>query len=143
MSSHLRNEILAACVAGDLARVQELYGKITLAPGEQAVLLAAMTLKGAENDHAEIVRFCLERGAKPEYEVINEASEFPEVFKVLVTVGGLDVNYDFEIAGDMLINAVWELKVCPTSNPTRGGGDIRKKKKEEKNRKRMRMKKVK
>lgn len=121
MSSHLQNEILAACATGDLARVQVLYQKITLAPGEHAILLAAMTLKGAENGHPEIVRFCLEQGAKPEYEVINESSEFPEVFKVLVTVGGLDVNYDFEIAGDMLINAVWELKVRLSLISKRGG----------------------
>ena len=77
--------------------------------------LPEMTLKAAENGHAEIVRFCLERGAKPDYDVINQASEFPEVYKVLVTVGGLDVNQDWETAGDMLINAAWELKVRSTS----------------------------
>ncbi len=70
-----------------------------------------MTLKAAKKGHAEIVRFCLERGVKPDYDVIIEAFEFPEVFKVLVTVGGLDINWDFQTAGDMLINAVWELKV--------------------------------
>lgn len=70
-----------------------------------------MTLKAAENDHAEIVRFCLERGAKPEYDVIIHAYGFPEVYKVLVTVGGLNVNEDWELAGDMLINAVWERNV--------------------------------
>ncbi len=101
---------MAACAAGDLARVQELYQQISSTPEEHA-LLPEMTLKAAEKGHAEIVRFCLERGAKPEYEVISEASEFPEVFQVLVTVGGLDVNFDFETGGDMLINAVWELKV--------------------------------
>ncbi|MCJ1425219.1 hypothetical protein MMC29_003107 [Sticta canariensis] len=65
----------------------------------------------AEKNQYETVRYCLEKGAKVSPLVVDEASEFPEVFKVLVTVGGLDVNEDFETAGDMLINAVWEQKL--------------------------------
>lgn len=113
MSSHSQNEqLLAACETGDLARVRELFlTRVSSTPEEHIPLLEMITLKAAEKGHAEVVRFCLERGARPDYGVINAASEFPEVFKVLITVGGLDVNYDFESAGDMLINAVWELKV--------------------------------
>lgn len=110
MSSQSKDNLLAACAAGDLERVRELYHN-TFSDSDEDALLNAMTLKAAENGHAEVVRFCLERGAKPEFTVINEATEYPEVFKILVTAGGLDVNYDLETAGDMLINAVWELKV--------------------------------
>lgn len=108
MSSQ-NDEILAACAAGDLERVREIYETISSAQGN--VPLDAMILKAAEKNQYETVRYCLEKGAKVSPLVIDEASEFPEVFKVLVTVGGLDVNEDFETAGDMLINAVWEQKV--------------------------------
>jgi hypothetical protein len=77
MSSHLRKEILAACAAGDLARVQELYHQI-LSTSNEHVPLPEMTLKAAEKGHSEIVRFCLERGVKLNYEVIIEALEFPK-----------------------------------------------------------------
>lgn len=70
-----------------------------------------MMLKAAENGHAPVVQYILERGALVSDDVITEATEHPEVFKVLVISGGLDVNYDFETGGDMLINAVWEGKV--------------------------------
>lgn len=103
------DEILAACAAGDLERVREIYPAISSA--ENNVPLDAMILKAAEKNQYETVRYCLEKGAKVSPLVVDEASEFPEVFKVLVTDGGLDVNEDFETAGDMLINAVWEQKV--------------------------------
>lgn len=55
----------------------------------------------------------LDEGAKPSDDDISEAQsgEFPEVCKVLITAGFMDINEDFEHAGDLLINIVWELKV--------------------------------
>lgn len=108
MSSQ-HKEILEACAAGDLERVRDIYQAISWAQGSAP--LDAMILKAAEKNQPETVRYCLEQGAKVSPLVVDEASEFPEVFKILVTVGGLDVNEDFETAGDMLINAVWEQKV--------------------------------
>ena len=40
-----------------------------------------------------------------------ESGEFPEVCKVLIGAGFMDSNRDFGSGGDLLINAVWELKV--------------------------------
>ena len=63
--------------------------------------------------NGDIVRSFLAAGAKPTEEDIDEAEsgEFPEVCKELVGVGAMDVNRDFGSGGDLLINAVWELKV--------------------------------
>lgn len=55
-----------------------------------------MILKAAEKDQPEIVQYCPDQGAKVSPPVVDEASKFPEVFKILVTVGGLDINEDFE-----------------------------------------------
>ena len=62
---------------------------------------------------ADTLRRLLDGGAKPSGNDISEAQggEFPEVCKVLITAGFMDVNDDFELAGDLLINMVWELKV--------------------------------
>ena len=62
---------------------------------------------------AEALRRLLENGAKPSDDDISEAQngEFPEVCKVLITAGFMDINEDFEQAGDLLINMVWEVKV--------------------------------
>ena len=100
MSSQ-HNQLLTACADGNLERLQELHST-------QDASFEAMMLKPAEKGHFHIVQYCLEHGAQVSEDVITEASEQPEVFKILVTLGGLDVNHDFETAGDMLINAVWE-----------------------------------
>ena len=62
---------------------------------------------------ADTVRRLLDEGAKPSFDDVHEAQngEFPEVCKVLITAGLMDVNEDFEHAGDLLINMVWELKL--------------------------------
>lgn len=70
-----------------------------------------MLLEAAEKGNVDVVRQCLARGAEISYKVITAATGSDEVFKVLVTEGGLDVNYDLETGGDMLINAVWERNV--------------------------------
>lgn len=65
----------------------------------------------------DALRRLLAEGAKPSDDDISEAQngEFPEVCKVLITDGFMDVNDDFEQAGDLLINMVWELKVSRVS----------------------------
>lgn len=62
---------------------------------------------------ADTVRALLKAGEKPTEDDIDEAEngEFPEVCKVLISAGFMDSNRDFGSAGDLLINAVWELKV--------------------------------
>ena len=62
---------------------------------------------------ADTLRRLLDEGARPSDDDISEAQngEFPEVCKVLITAGIIDINEDFELAGDLLINMVWELKV--------------------------------
>ena len=62
---------------------------------------------------ADTLRRLLDEGAKPSDDDISEAQsgEFPEVCKVLITAGSMDINEDLEHAGDLLINMVWELKV--------------------------------
>lgn len=106
--SSLHDELLSACADGNLGRVRELY---ETSSAEDRAPLDDMMLRAAEKGQATVVRYCLEQGAKASDQVVSEATEFPEVFKVLVTAGEIDVNYDFETAGDMLINAVWEGKV--------------------------------
>lgn len=62
---------------------------------------------------ADTLRRLLDEGAKPSGDDISGAQngEFPEVCKVFITAGFMDINEDFEYAGDLLINMVWELKV--------------------------------
>ena len=62
---------------------------------------------------ADTLRRLVNIGAKPSDDDVSEAQngEFPEVCKILITAGFMDVNEDFEHAGDLLINMVWELKV--------------------------------
>lgn len=107
--SSLQDELLTACADGNMERVRDLHQRYSATLAEEgAGALDAMMLRAAEKGHADVVRYLLEQGADISYRVISEATEFPEVFKVLVTVGNLDVNYDLESAGDMLTNAVWE-----------------------------------
>lgn len=62
---------------------------------------------------ADTLARLLDEGAKPSDSDVSEAQngEFLEVCKVLITTGFMDINEDFEQAGDLLINMVWELKV--------------------------------
>ena len=66
---------------------------------------------------ADTLRRLLDEGAKPSDDDISEAQngEFPEVCKVLIIAGFMDINEDFEHAGDLLINMVWELKVSSSA----------------------------
>ncbi|KAL8727519.1 MAG: hypothetical protein Q9166_005990 [cf. Caloplaca sp. 2 TL-2023] len=66
---------------------------------------------------ADTLRRLLDESAKPSDADISEAQngEFPEVCKVLITAGFIDINEDFEHAGDLLINIVWELKVSSSA----------------------------
>ena len=89
-------------------QVPDIHQITPSSPGQDAAL-QAMLLEAAEKGNVDVVRQCLARGAEISYGVITEASD--EVFKVLVTAGGLDVNFDLERGGDMLINAVWERNV--------------------------------
>ena len=61
----------------------------------------------------DTVRARLTAGEKPTEDDIDEAEsgEFPEVCKMLIGAGFMDSNRDFGSGGDLLINAVWELKV--------------------------------
>ena len=113
MSAH--HQLFNACAEGDLQRVRELHEAVSSSPEEETALVQQMILKAAEKGHAHVVRYCLERGAECSDAVINEATTSPEVFKVLVENGGLDINEDWETAGDMLINAVWQLQVSQYS----------------------------
>lgn len=74
-----------------------------------------MMLEAAEKGEVVGVRQCLARGAEISYKVITAATGSDRIFKLLVTKGGLDVNYDLETGGDMLINAVWERNVSSQS----------------------------
>lgn len=105
----LLDYILAACAAGDLEGVREIYQIISPAP--DSGLLEAMLVKSAQYAQPEIVQHCLEQGARITSYVVDEAADVPEIYKILVTVGGLDVNEDYGLAGDILINAIWEQKV--------------------------------
>ena len=69
--------------------------------------------QGIRTGNVDTVRSCLSAGAKPTEEDIDEAEsgKFPEVCKELIGAGAMDVNRDFGSGGDLLINAVWELKV--------------------------------
>lgn len=104
------SEVVEACAKGDLDRVRRLFPSKSSLPLEDANL-DVMILQAAENGHADVVRYLVTQGAKISFAVITEASDNAEVFKTLVLAEALDVNEDFGTAGDMLVNAVWELKV--------------------------------
>ena len=74
-------------------------------------VLSRAILKG----DAATVRRLLDQGVQPKDDDVEEAAmaEFPEVTKVLIEDGYIDVNEDWEHAGDLLINMVCENKVSP------------------------------
>lgn len=109
-------EIEKACEEGDLARVRGLYQSIASSAPEDGTL-EMMILTAAENNHPDLVRFCIEQGAEASHDVITEAYDLPEVAKVLITTGAMDVNYDYEMAGDLLINAVYARQVSHPRHP--------------------------
>ena len=104
--SSIRDDILKACKEGDLSRMRELYRSISDSAPKNGTL-NTMLLTAARNDHPEIVQFCLDQGAEASYEVIDEAYDHPQIAQVLITAGAMDVNHDFELAGDLLINAIY------------------------------------
>ena len=103
--SSTRSEILKACKDEELSRVRELYNSMSDSASKGSTL-DAMILTAAENNRPEIVQFCLDEGAEASYEVIIEAYDHPKIAQVLITAGAMDVNHDFEMAGDLLINAI-------------------------------------
>lgn len=109
----LLDYMLAACAAGDLEEMREIYQAISAA--QDSGLLEAMLIKSAEYGQPEAVQYCLEQGARISSYVVDEAADVPEIYKILVTVGGLDVNEDHGTAGDILINAIWDQKVGSNS----------------------------
>ena len=113
--SQQHEDLLSAGAEGDLKRVHKLFQSISSSAGLGDVLEELM-FRAAKNGHAAIVTFCSDQGVEISARVIDEALEFPEVCKVLITAGTMDVNDDLEMAGDLLINAVWEGKVSPTGN---------------------------
>ena len=80
----LHQELLSACADGDIVKVRDAISSLRQS-GTTDVPIVKMAQEAAENGHAAIIEIC-----------INE---------------GLDINEDWEIAEDMLINAVWERKV--------------------------------
>ena len=113
--SSSQTELESACEAGNLSRVRDLYGSIS-SPVSKHDILATMILTAAENNHPDVVRFCLDQGAEASHEVITEAYDLPDIAKVLITSGAMDVNYDYEMAGDLLINAVYARQVSHPRN---------------------------
>jgi len=69
--------------------------------------------QGIKTGNVDAVRSWLAAGAKPTEEDVDEAEggEFPEICKELISAGAMDIDRDFGSGGDLLINAVWELKV--------------------------------
>jgi hypothetical protein len=103
--SSTQSEILKACKDEELSRVRELYSSMSDSASKGSTL-DAMILTAAENNRPEIVQFCLDEGAEASYEVIIEAYDHPTIAQMLITAGAMDVNHDFEMAGDLLINAI-------------------------------------
>ena len=66
---------------------------------------------------AETVRRLLDQGVIPTDDDVREADwgQFPEVTKILIEDGYIDVNDDWELAGDLLCNMVWEQRVSRNS----------------------------
>ncbi|KAL8694919.1 MAG: hypothetical protein Q9218_000490 [Villophora microphyllina] len=97
-------ELLTACAQGNADEVRTLLA--TCSPDD--VLLRKVAIMAAGNRHTEVLELCLNEGA-----VVTSIWSLPnytdEVLKVLVTHRSLDVNESWDIACDMLINAVWEL----------------------------------
>lgn len=80
-------ELLTACADGDIIKVRDAISSLRQ-PGTTDVPVEEMAREAAEKGHAAVIEIC-----------INEE---------------LDINDSWEVAGDMLINAVWEKKVgCP------------------------------
>ena len=77
-------ELLTACAVGNIVKVRDAISSLHQS-GITDVPIQRMALKAAENGHAAIIELCINKG--------------------------LDVNEDWEVAGDMLINAVWEKQV--------------------------------
>ena len=84
-----------------------------LAPTRQPEFIDRSLSDAIRTGDVDTVRARLTAGEKPTEDDIDEAEsgEFPEVCKLLIGAGFMDSNRDFGSGGDLLINAVWELKV--------------------------------
>ena len=103
-------EIIQLCREGNLSRIQALNKSISSSASKDDTL-ERIIVAAAEKNRPEIVRFCLDQGVEVPDDVISEAYDFPEIAKLLITSGNMDVNHDFEMAGDLLINAVYSSEV--------------------------------
>ena len=106
-------ELLTASAKGDIDKVREILASIHR-QGEENAPLDKMALAAAENNHADILELCIDEGADVSDLSLDDL-DFPDVIKLLITKGGHDINEDWETAGDLLINAIWELKVYPAA----------------------------
>lgn len=84
-----------------------------LEPTKQPEAKGRSLSEAIKSGDVDTVRVRLRAGEKPNEDDIDDAEsgEFPEVCKVLIGAGFIDSNRDFGSGGDLLINAVWELKV--------------------------------
>ena len=104
-----QEELLIACSNGNIDKVREILTSVHRLR-EEDPLLDNMAARAAENNHVDILELCIDEGADVSDLSLDDL-EFPDVIKMLITKGGHDINEDWETAGDLLINAVWELKV--------------------------------
>ena len=102
--SRTHEELLTASAEGNIDKVRDIL------ESEEDAPLGKMAAAATENNHADILELCIDKGADVSDLNLDDL-DFPEVIKILITKGGHDINEDWEMAGDLLINAVWELKV--------------------------------
>lgn len=107
--SKAHEELLTASANGNIDKVREVLAEVHRLREEDAPL-DKMAATAAENNYADILELCIDEGADVSGLSLDDF-DFPDVIKILITKGGHDINEDWEMAGDLLINAVWELKV--------------------------------
>ena len=107
--SKAQEELLAASAEGNIDKVREVLAEVHRLHEEDPPL-NKMAFIAAENNHADILELCIDEGGDVSDLSLDDL-DFPDVIKILITKGGHDINEDWEMAGDLLINAVWELKV--------------------------------
>lgn len=107
--SKVHEDLLTACANGNIEKVRELLASVHRLREEDPPL-DKMALTSAGKNHADVLELCIDEGADVSDFSLDDL-EFPDVIKMLITKGGHDINEDWETAGNLLINAVWELKV--------------------------------
>ena len=101
-SASADTRLLEACTSGRLVEVQSVvddYKDGSIPPYSEMMLAAT------KHDQSSIVAYCLSRGGKLTHQLIQRTvmEEAWQTFQVLVTEGGLDINYELEyFMGDFL-----------------------------------------